>query len=457
MSRFEGERDNLEVEEKQSDGARLHSKKALLVGYMRSIANAVAADPRNVNMPIAFRDICQACYLFFWGSYPLLYLLNGSGEDGDEYHCNGVLVINITDGRFNYLNIYDASFRSETPVTLREDWDRTGCGVSSTHNMVLPSPLVSRQVALGPQLTYHCIFRCGGKTIETLSMSYDFSVICFKNDSNSLTKMNEVIFGLLSPFIDDDQVVVIDALDAYEVALPSFTLPSVPVSTSVEHGLLEAEPVDTSCHCAWSMWHGMIAAFGKNIFLLFDWYGSFEWKSMCSRTSVPLSAKGTAPAVCMMSDNDTVNELFVINQEGEAAVFNFVGKTWRVLRTQEAEEKDGICVTQTPTSLCFDRQRERMYFTDSESFHCWDIKNNKWIKDIFPVASDDDNAELLFVDEVGYERLFVVCGAAVYALELDDPKEWLLCEDMLFSELAQHSPMHDAYTFERFMCSSPKH
>ncbi len=81
------------------------------------------------------------CFLFYWGLYPSLYLLNGSGIDGDEYHCNGVLVFNITDGRLNYLNIYSA-YNPQILATLNEDWDKSHCGACVIESVHLPKLLL---------------------------------------------------------------------------------------------------------------------------------------------------------------------------------------------------------------------------------------------------------------------------------------------------------------------------
>ena len=85
------EMDEFEVEEQESNGIKLHFAKMVLVGYIRNIESLVIEDDVNKDTFIPLNDICQVCYLFYFGLYPSIYVLNGSGEDADEYHCNGVL------------------------------------------------------------------------------------------------------------------------------------------------------------------------------------------------------------------------------------------------------------------------------------------------------------------------------------------------------------------------------
>eukprot|EP01084_Bolivina_argentea_P219483 372240_1 len=266
----------LELEEKQSHGVKLHKLKSALVGFLRNIASKFSKDIKNKHIVIPFNDICQVCFLFYWGLYPSLYLLNGSGEDGDEYHCNGILVINITDGRLNYLNIYNAN-NPQSIITMNEDWDKSHCGTCVIESVHLPKMLLkqvnnNKQQLFKSNIRYNCIFRCGGTSVDTLCMSIEFSVIIYKNDSKLLTKIDDRIIKKVqevSPYTDN----IIDSLNAYEVQLPNVI--------NCDDAYYVNSP--TECSCAWSDKHGLIVIFrNSNCIYCFEWYDSFQWKKMCA-------------------------------------------------------------------------------------------------------------------------------------------------------------------------------
>ena len=478
--------DELEVDEEPTEGIRIHNLKSLLIGFMKTKEKSFYKDEKNKDIIAPFHNICQVCYLFYWGLYPSLYVLNGSGEDGDEYHCNGVLVINLTDGRFNYLNIYDAQNPSKIK-TLEEDWDKHECGVCIVESMTLPKQILdiyNTKKIFEPNIKYNYIFRCGGKSIETLTASTEFTVIIFKNDSKLLTKVDDQITKQLQECSYDTDI-IIDSLNGYQVTLPAINLPELELDDDEKMDPNEL----TRCNLVWSDKYGLIAIFMGNFIFHFDWFDTFEWKEISKGYHSPELNNGVYNWICLITkqqdddDDEKKREygneesLFVTGTtftaaENNTKIYSFKNKTWKTVDDRDNEF--------TVTSSCYDRNRNRIYcgcMKEQGAFmvNCYDVGKDEWNEDLFPAYPNVDFGNtvteamvgLLFMDKLFGDRLYCACGN-VYYIDLDgdkgdtessnddddDKKErkWRKCEDMQFIDALRDSPMHSESTFEKFIC-----
>lgn len=476
----------LEVEEKATDGIRIHNLKSLLIGFMRQIESLFTADTeKNKDIIVPFTDICQVCYLFYWGLYPSLYVINGSGEDGDEYHCNGVLVMNITDGRFNYLNIYDANNPSKIK-TLNETWDKHEGGLCIVESMCLPDQILKNdkyQNIFESDKKYNFIFRCGGKCIETFAASNEFSVIVFRNNSNLLTKVDPQITKQLQESSYDNDI-IIDSLNAFEIDLPHFYLPKIEID--LPQDLQVGDDELTGCSCTWSDKYGLIVSFIGNFIFHFDWFGDFKWKQIDYGVNGDILNDGHYPWLCLCSaplsthksddDSKDADNLSILKGDDEylfvsgmilygntnTKLYSFKTKEWKDLDCRGDVEDNQYMIT----SCVFDRKRQRIYCgcldneTNSLFINFYDFKSNKWNPDLFPTDNlpkewNEQNSGLLFLDKLFGDRLYVQ-HEGIYSIDLNEDSEqtrkWERCDNMDFSDKLAESPMHSEYTFERLIC-----
>ena len=469
-------RDNIEefdvdIENRMNEEAVIHKLKILLIGFMRDIASDFEKEDKNKDIMIPFKDVCQVCYLFFWGLYPLLYILNGSGEDGDEPFCNGIMLVDINDGRCNFLNIYNA-VNPKQLITLNENWDKQECGACVVERLLLPEILLNKydqHKLFDPNLRYRCIFRCGGKYLrEYDNGSYEFSVIIYKDDYKLLETIHETIVEEASV----RRIIIRDSLPAYQVLLPDITECLFQIDSELIARAMNNQTNITECKCVWSETYGLITTFvGNNIFH-FDWYNTFEWKRISTIPNIQifnLIDNWFVSTICIVEDKQNGESLFLTTRHHNkdhdphadddekqiytnTALYSFANQQWKPLRLRK--NYNAIF------DVCYDLNRNRVYALFQRRVICYDMNNDKWIYDLFPSFSEPNVKGALFLDKLFGDRLFF-CADATQYIDLLNPTEWIESEHMQFQNTLHYEsdcsdddyPLHGVTEFERLLCA----
>eukprot|EP01084_Bolivina_argentea_P077090 139775_1 len=344
--------------------------------------------------------ICKICYLFFWGKYPTIYLLNGSGEDGDEYHCNGLLLINLNDCRFNYLNIYDINHNNNQLITLQEDWDKEYCGICCIESVQLSQNILNRinnNNILNKYTHYNIIYHCGGTTINDCTESYDLTAIIYHPRSKK-THINSEIISIHGSNIN------MDAIDAYQIELPSFKH-VVDFEIVSEEARYTGTDI-TACVCVCSRIYGVIALFQNGDLLQFDWNNSWEWNQLANINNDNF----TFAAICLIKNDDVTNEQLFVCGVSDVNIYSFINKKWSYIwdvpwNFTDVNIKGGY-------KTCHDSKRQKVYVSAICTVYCYDLKENKWENGLFPSLDVEQNemegiGNYIFLDSLNGDFLYI--------------------------------------------------